>query len=785
MEEYKIENLTFSYDDKTNALSNISMTIKQGEFITVCGRSGCGKSTLLRHLKTALTPKGSRSGKIFFEGVELYKIKNIDQSRKIGFIMQDPDNQIVTDKVWHELAFGAESLGMKTKEIRLRVAETSSYFGIQNLFHKNTSELSGGQKQLLNLASIMVMRPSVLILDEPVSQLDPIAADEFIQTLKRINRDFGTTIIISEHRLEELMTASDKVIVLDKGQIIAQGSAREIGEMLKNSKNPMYLAMPAPMRIYSATSSSLLCPVTIKEGREWLKSIGAAGKSVHKKRAEIKNDTVIELKDIHFRYNKNSSDVLNGVSEKIYRGEIYAIAGGNGTGKTTCLKVISGVLKPYRGKIAAKSSRISQLPQNPQTLFVKNTVYDDLCDVLGKKAERKKIAEAAKICEIEELLDRHPYDLSGGEQQRAALAKVLLCEPEILLLDEPTKGLDPFFKIKLASIIKALAKKGVTIIMVSHDIEFCAEYADRAAMFFDGTVIASGTPEEIFLNNRFYTTAAAKMSEGIIENALTADDIVNALGGHMYRLPHEAGKKNEISERNENNIAEQKKNIEKKQTKKIKLPYLFSLIIIPLTVIAGKYLFDDRRFYFISLLVILEAMIPFAVSFERGKPRVRDIVLIGTMCAISVASRTVFYMLPQIKPMMAMVIISGIGLGGEAGFLVGAVSAFVSNIFFGQGAWTPWQMFAFGIIGWLAGVIFKNTKKKRYAISAFGFFAAIIIYGILMNVSTMLMVQSVPSWEMFLTYELSGISFDIIHALSTAVFLWLASDAMLKKLDRI
>lgn len=779
MEGYRIENLTFSYDNKTNALGGISLIINQGEFVTLCGRSGCGKSTLLRHLKTALTPAGYRNGRIYFEGIQLCDIENIDQSRKIGFIMQDPDNQIVTDKVWHELAFGAESLGWKTQKIRLRVAETASYFGIQTWFHKKTSELSGGQKQLLNLAAVMVMQPSVLILDEPTSQLDPIAAGEFIETLKRINRDFGTTIIISEHRLEEILPVSDKVVVMDKGYIIAEGTPKQTGEWLKNNKNPMYLAMPAPMRIYSAVENNLECPLTIKEGREWLKAVAAETKLLPCVKYEMKKDIAVELSDVHFRYERDLPDVLNGVSEKIYKGELYAIVGGNGTGKTTCLKTISGVLKPYRGRVTVNSDRVSQLPQNPQTLFVRNTVYDDLCDVLGKRADKQKILDTARLCEIETLLDRHPYDLSGGEQQRAALAKVLLCEPEILLLDEPTKGLDPFFKKQLADIVGALKEKGVTVIMVSHDIEFCAEYADRCAMFFDGAVTASGTPSEMFLNNSFYTTAAVKMSKGIIEKALTTEDIIMALDGNVY--------KPEIREKIKTEHEGEKLKSDTLPKKKIKskTAYIIPVFLIPLTILFGKYFLDDRRFYFISLLIILETLIPFAVSFEGRKPQAREIVVIGTMCAIAVVSRTVFYMLPQIKPMMAMVIISGIALGGETGFLVGAISAFVSNMFFGQGTWTPWQMFVCGIIGFLAGVIFKNTQKKKLPICIFGFLSTFIIYGIIMNVSTMLMVQSVPSWEMFLTYELSGIPFDLMHGVSTAVFLWISSKAMIEKLERI
>lgn len=775
MECYKIENLCFSYDGIENALNGISFSVERGEFITICGRSGCGKSTLLRSLKTAIAPSGIKSGSICFEGSPLESVSIIEQSKLIGFIMQDPENQIVTDKVWHELAFGAESLGLKTSEIRLRTAETASYFGIQTWFRKKTSELSGGQKQLLNLASIMVMRPSVLILDEPTSQLDPIAAYDFIEVLKRINRDFGTTVIISEHRLEDVLPVSDRVIVLNNGNITADGTPSDVGALLKNRNDAMYLAMPTPMRVFSSVDSEKKCPVTINEGREWLRSVYDECCVIQSKKYSHSEDIAVELKDVFFRYEKSLPDVLNGVSEKIYRGELFAVVGGNGTGKTTCLKTISGIIKPYRGKVKLISKKVSQLPQDPGTLFIGSTVMEDLEDAAGKN--KKKIYDIAKLCGIDELLSRHPYDLSGGERQRAALAKVLLCDPDILLLDEPTKGLDPFFKKKLADILFDLKEKGITIIMVSHDIEFCAMYADRCAMIFDGAIITSGTPRDIFLKNRFYTTAAVKMSEGIIDNALTADDLIEALGGKRYEVKdHDDTKKGSVPKKDEE--------AEKKKRKKMSAAYIIPVFTIPLTILFGKYILDDRRFYFISLLIIMQTFIPFAVSFERRRPETRELVVIGTMCAIAVASRTAFYMLPQVKPMLAFVIITGIALGGEIGFLTGAVSAFVSNMFFGQGAWTPWQMFAFALSGLIAGLVFKNIKN-RIAVSAFGIIDAVVIYGIIMNISSMLAAQGAPSWEMMLTYEISGLPFDLIHGISTAVFLFIALRPMLKKLERV
>ena len=550
MAHFEIKDLSFYYptDADRPALDHISLEIQQGEYVTVCGRSGSGKTTLLKHLKSVLAPHGKIKGEIFFKGKRLEEVDMREQSSQIGYVMQNPDNQIVTDKVWHELAFGLESLGCDQKTIRLRVAEMASYFGIQDWFHKNVSELSGGQKQLLNLASIMAMQPSVLILDEPTSQLDPIAAADFLNTVKKINRELRTTIIITEHRLEDIFYASDRVIVMEDGKIIANDRPENIGEFLKGENNQMFAAMPTPVQIYYGVPNHLKCPLTVREGAEWLDRL-FEGKEVKETKVEkgsryieeeIKNPAV-EVQEAWFRYEKDSPDVLKGVSMKVPHNCLFAIVGGNGTGKSTTLKAISGICKPYRGKVLIDGKRIEKyksadlfkgimamLPQDPQSLFVHKTVREDLGEMIPKRDtdREERIQSIAELCEITDLLESHPYDLSGGEQQRAALAKVLLTEPKILLLDEPTKGIDSFFKIKFAEIIQKLKERGVTIIMVSHDVEFCAKYADTVSMFFDGGIVTTNTPNRFFSGNSFYTTAANRMSRHIFENTITNEDVI-------------------------------------------------------------------------------------------------------------------------------------------------------------------------------------------------------------------------------------------------------------------
>ena len=441
MEIFTIRNLNFAYPEQAkNAISDLSLSVQPGEFLVLCGPSGCGKSTLLRQLKTVLAPHGRRSGEILFDGKKLDELSQREQAEKIGFVQQSPENQIATDKVWHELAFGLESLGYDTPTIRRRVAEMASFFGIQTWFYKSVTELSGGQKQLLNLASVMVLQPKVLILDEPTSQLDPIAASDFLATLGKINRELGTTIILTEHRLEEAFSFASRVAVMDGGKLLCTGTPAEVGATLKASGNAMFLAMPAAMRIWSATDSTAACPISVCDGRNWLLDYAKA----HDLQAipeENKNapdtETVVSARELWFKYDKDLPDVVKGLSLELHKGEFLALLGGNGTGKTTTLKLLANLKKAYRGELNITGS-VGMLPQNPQALFLKSTVHEDLLEILPK-SERKneRLAQVVSLCKLAELLDRHPYDLSGGEQQRAALAKILLLNPDILLLDEP------------------------------------------------------------------------------------------------------------------------------------------------------------------------------------------------------------------------------------------------------------------------------------------------------------------------------------------------------------
>ena len=527
MAHFEIQDLNFSYptqgDKKT--LDGVSLSIQPGEYIVLCGKSGSGKTTLLRQLKTVLAPFGKKSGKILFNGIPLDQVSHREQSAKIGYVMQNPDDQIVTDKVWHELAFGLESLGCDQTTMRSRVAEMACYFGIQDWFHKEVSTLSGGQKQLLNLASIMAMQPEILILDEPTSQLDPIAASDFLNTVRKINTELGTTVIITEHRLEDIFPYADRAIVMDSGKILADDTPSNIGKLLYQQENDMFSAMPTPVRVFYGAEGQGECPLTVRQGRQWLSKTQAnpTVTSLPEKTTIANTTSALSLKDLWFRYEKDGPDILRGVSAEVPTGILYALVGGNGAGKSTALKAICGICRPYRGKVKVHAGSIAMLPQDPKSLFVKKTVREELEEMTR---EGEKIAEISALCEIDGLLDSHPYDLSGGEQQRTALAKVLLTNPRLLLLDEPTKGIDSFFKEKLADILCKLKKQGVTVIMVSHDVEFCAKHADMVSMFFDGQILTTDTPRRFFGGNSFYTTAAGRMSRHVFDCAVTAEDVV-------------------------------------------------------------------------------------------------------------------------------------------------------------------------------------------------------------------------------------------------------------------
>lgn len=543
MEILRIEDLSFSYPDaEKRTLSGISLNIQPGEFVLLCGASGCGKTTLLRLLKKEIAPFGKLTGGIYYKDKPQNELDELVSASEIGFVQQSPDEQIVTDKVWHELAFGLENLGVEKSVIRRRVAEMANYFGINQWYHRDTDSLSGGQKQLLNLAAVMVMQPQILILDEPTAQLDPIAASEFIATVKKLCGELGVTVIIAEHRMEELFPVSDRVVVMEDGKIIADSVPSDVGNKLKN--HSISRGFPSAVRIFQQLGGEGDCPLTVGECRKFLyKEYGSKqGRAVEAEPA-VPDKKIMKIKDVWFRYQKDSPDILSGVSADIFKGEVYTLIGGNGSGKTTLLNVLAGLDRPYKGRVTVDGERlkgsvprIALLPQDPLSLFVRDTVKDCYLEVLeftgreksGLEAEIGKVASALGVAG---LLERHPFDLSGGEAQKCALGMMLLQKPEIFLLDEPTKGLDAFYKEELAELLLRLKENGATVIMVTHDLEFAAEVSDRCGLLFDGEIVSEDRAKLFFAGNSFYTTSAGRIARGIFPGAVLCGDVVKLCEG--------------------------------------------------------------------------------------------------------------------------------------------------------------------------------------------------------------------------------------------------------------
>lgn len=946
---FDIDKFSFAYPDGNDesgrtylpdALRDTELHVRQGEFVVILGRSGCGKTTLLRQLKPSVTPVGKKKGQIIFDGKDICSLDDRMAASQIGFVWQDVNAQLVTDKVWHELAFGLESLGYDNGYVRRRVAEMGSFFGLGDIFHRKVMELSGGQKQLVNLASVMAMSPKVLVLDEPTSQLDPIAANDFINSLVRINRELGTTIIMTEHRLEDVLPVCNRSVVMENGRIIYDGDVRGFAESVRTKRidRGLYLSMPASVQIYMGLekNSGKQLPLTVPDAREWLvdydrkfrenggapvvpeiqnrgadegvngsenQADNAAVDKGDKKRGAVngqkdagcreEHPVVCSLDEVSFRYERNTGDVLRQVSLDIYANEILMINGSNGCGKSTMLSLIANLYSPYSGKLhIAKNLRTGMLPQNPELLFTRRSVRDELIDA----NDRQQLAEIVRFCRLEELLDRHPYDLSGGEKQRLGLAKVLIADPDILLMDEPTKGLDNGFKMQLADMLRKLQKCGKTIVVVSHDIEFCAVAGDRVALLFDGEVAMVGDVRSYMSDNNFFTTAASRISRNILDGAVTVREVLAAYGADMD-VTGAAGGGNDSNQGTENEslrianqgtaemseaagISDDKladiilnkdrkvenlsiwqivtiavttviiifgfwntmsvsdlsglvqqmtvtaegrkylvlygvmiaailgllvaiRPITQKRNedivmdsvgrgfgKRTVVSIVAVLALIPATIWFGVARLGDKKYFFISLLVLLEAMLPFFVSFEDRKPKVRDIVTLAVMCALAVTGRTAFFMLPNFTPVMAIVIIAGVAFGCEGGFITGAMTMFVSNFIMGQGPWTPWQMFAMGLVGFLAGLFFAGSSVRtrnmtKLGLCIFGALICIVVYGGIMNPASVIMWQPNVNFSMIMASYVTGFPFDLAQATATVIALWLVARPFLEKLDRV
>lgn len=551
----EIKDLTFTYPDGSRALENVNLTLGEGEILLLLGDSGSGKTTLLRNIKNELAPFGKRFGTVTLNGRDVTELTRAQSAVTVGYVFQDPSDQIVTDKVWHELAFGLENLDTPQEKMSRTVGETADYFGLSDLMDQDTDSLSGGQKQLLNLASVMAMHPDLLLLDEPTSMLDPISARRFLDMVERLREEFSLTVIITEHRIEEVYPIADVIGVLDQGRLTC---LEKKSEMALSGSLPEADHLPVAARVFLRYMRSVShignekIPMTIPEGRAFLRQVmaekknddgrtedcnpdAAADKKYRDHSAEAKpgKDYLISVKDMYFRYRELSDDVLKGMSITVCPGECVGILGGNGSGKSTMLRAIAGIIQPYRGRVR-KCDSTGFLPQDPKLLFSEDTVELEIKGRIDKlrKSDSEKAETAERISrgiiksmELEKKLSSHPYDLSGGEQQRLGLIITLMYDPKLILLDEPTKGLEKRLKKVLGDIIFREKEQNKGIVIVSHDVEFLAEYADRCGLFFQGSISGLGDTRTFMLQNQFYTTAARRMSRGVTGDAVDEDEI--------------------------------------------------------------------------------------------------------------------------------------------------------------------------------------------------------------------------------------------------------------------
>lgn len=529
------EHLTVTFPEcKTPVLTDVSFELQAGDFAVLCGATGCGKTTLLRMCKRELTPLCTQSGAVLFADTPVAQLDARTAAAQIGFVMQHPEQQIVTDRVWHELAFGLENLETPPEIMRRRIAEIASYFGIEELLDRDPATLSGGQKQLLNLASVMIMQPRLLLLDEPTAQLDPIAAADFLTTLHRLNRDFSTTILLAEHRLEEVIPLSTQLLLMEHGTVTMQDAPRSLLRRLP-ADAAVLAGMPAAVRLYHRLSPACDCPLSVSEARiHLMPQLPQQITALPEPEPRPHTAPAVQILGAYFRYERSGRDVLCDLNMTVETGELYCLIGGNGAGKSTVLSVLSGIRKCYAGRVDIFGRRIGDyrdrslhrqcvtlLPQDVQTVFLHNTAAEELQEI-----DRQYSSHLREFpFDLTPLLPQHPYDLSGGEQQILALAKVMLTEPKLLLLDEPTKGLDAQAKARLAAVLHGLQAQGVTVLMVTHDIEFAASHADRCGFLSRGALISADIPTRFFSENAFYTTAASRISRGFYERTVTVEQV--------------------------------------------------------------------------------------------------------------------------------------------------------------------------------------------------------------------------------------------------------------------
>lgn len=532
MEVYAAKDLTFTYTGaQAPTLQNISFSVPENAFLLLYGTSGSGKTTLLRLLKSECTPKGKRQGEILYRGKPLSDLPYETSVREIAYTAQNPDTQQVSDYVKNELAFLPENLGLPSAEIQLKIAETVGFFGISDLYPRKIQTLSGGEKQLVNLAAACVGTPRVLLLDEPFAMLDAVGAERLLRAIVRLHQSLGVTVLVTEHNIQPLLPYLTGVLVLENGTL---GDCLSVDAFLRAHPDAApSVAVPQMLGILGKNTSF---PKTEAQARAQLQGTVPHISLPVKPHVAAPEKPILELKNAAFRYTRDGKDVLSDLSFSLSRGEIFAVIGANGAGKTTLLRVLTGEYKPYSGKRKASAElKIAAVPQNPQACFAFETVSEVLNAAYAPptpkalfhllndapSAAPAPLSAVADICEtlgIAGTLPKNPFDLSAGQQQRVAFAAALLKKTDVLLLDEPTKGLDKQSKEALLPLLGGWKQAGKAVLLVTHDLDFAAACADRCALLFDGHFVFSGESRAFFTHGDLYTSAVARMFSYLPEN---------------------------------------------------------------------------------------------------------------------------------------------------------------------------------------------------------------------------------------------------------------------------
>lgn len=550
----KIREFSFTYNGADRpALQNINLAIEDGQFVLLTGASGGGKSTLCRCFN-GLVPHfygGTISGKAEVQGMDILEHPPRELATKVGMVFQDPENQLVTTDVEREIAFGLENLGYPKNLIARRIEEALDTVGIARLRFARNNELSGGEQQKVAIASVLALHPEILVLDEPTSELDPQSAEEVLRLLERLNDELGLTVILIEQRLDRVVHLVDRMLVMGDGKIIADGTP---GEVMGGDTDELGIGLPPVIRLMRELPGKDLAlnrlPLTVKDARLRLQKVLRGVKAAEFSDGVPDPEAVLNVDKLWFSYGERA--VLRNINMDIDRGGFIAIMGRNASGKTTLVKQLNGLLKPSKGRVrlegvdtrkstvAELSRQVGYVFQNPNDHLFADTVEDEIAFSLRNRgADEAQIARAVEGMLDEFELGRYrksyPRNLSGGEKQRVALASVLVGEPKVIVLDEPTRGMDFVLKKKLVNYLDDYRRRGNTVIMVSHDVETIAECAQRVVLLSEGRVVVEGSKREVLSKALLFSPqinrlAQALSSYGVADTTLTVDEMLEQIG---------------------------------------------------------------------------------------------------------------------------------------------------------------------------------------------------------------------------------------------------------------